>query len=109
MWIFIKTGFVSAVYKDGALQIRARDKKSLHEIAVYSKSKIVSTPVADYPYRIETNRETFAKFLSDQVMDINYQNFKSEVEITRGESFVSPLHKVWDIMHDVEDKEARAR
>ena len=26
MWVFTTTGFVSAVYKDGALQVRARDR-----------------------------------------------------------------------------------
>ena len=29
MWVFTTSGFVSAVYKDGAIQVRARDRKSL--------------------------------------------------------------------------------
>jgi hypothetical protein len=33
MWVFTTSGFLSAVYKDGALQVRARDRKSLDALA----------------------------------------------------------------------------
>ena len=109
MWIFTTDGFISAVYKENALQVRARDKKSLERLAKHTNSTIIKTPVADYPYRLETTRELFAKYIADQAMHINYTNFKNEVEDLRGHAFVKPLHKVWDAMHDVEDAEARVR
>lgn len=109
MWIFTTEGFISAVFKDNALQVRARDKKSLERLAKHTNATIIKTPVADYPYRLETTREALAKYMADQITHIHYKNFKSEVEDTRGHAFVRPLHKVWDAMHDVEDAEARVR
>jgi hypothetical protein len=32
-----------------------------------------------------------------------------EGEAVRGFEFEAPLHKVWDVMHEVEDSEARVR
>ena len=109
MWIFTTSGFVSAVYKDGAIQVRARDSKSLEVLAKECEAKIVATPVADYPYRIAISREQFASWVSKQALGIEYKNFKSEVADTRGHKFSKPLSQVWSVMHDVEDAKARVR
>jgi hypothetical protein len=109
MWIFTTEGFISAVHKDNAIQVRARDRKSLQHLAEHCGSKIVHTPLADYPYRMETDRPHLTSWLSLQVQLLDYSNFKSEVEAIRGFEFASPLHKVWEAMHDVEDAEARVR
>ena len=109
MWIFTTSGFVSAVYKDGAIQVRARDSKSLEVLAAECEAKIVATPVADYPYRIAISREQFAYWVSKQALGIEYKNFKSEVADTRGSKFSKPLSQVWSVMHDVEDAKARVR
>lgn len=109
MWIFTTSGFVSAVYKDGAIQVRARDSKSLEELAKECEAKIMATPVADYPYRIAISRDQFAAWISRQALGIDYRNFKSEVANTRGTQFAKPLAQVWSIMHNVEDVKARVR
>jgi hypothetical protein len=109
MWVFTTTGFVSAVYKDGALQVRARDRKSLHALSKDTGVAIVATPLADYPYRIAITNEQFSKWVSAQVMAVDYKNFKSEVADTLGYSFAKPLNQVWSAMHDVEDAQARVR
>jgi hypothetical protein len=109
MWIFTTEGFVSAVYKENMIQVRARDRKSLEDLAKDCKSKIIHTPLADYPYRLETGREHLSAWLSKQAQLLEYGNFKSEVEDIRGFEFAAPLHKVWDVMHEVEDSEARVR
>ena len=107
MWIFTTSGFVSAVYKDGALQVRARDRKSLAPLAKQTGADILATPLADYPYRIAITNEQFSKWISAQAMAIDYKNFKSEVAATRGYDFAHPLMKVWSAMHEVEDAGAR--
>ena len=107
MWIFTRDGFISAVYKYEGVQVRARDKESLRRVAEMAGADIRHSPHADYPYRVTTDRETLASFLSSEVMHLDYENFKSEVHAVRGLEFVRPLHKVWDVMHDVEDGEAR--
>jgi UDP-3-O-acyl-N-acetylglucosamine deacetylase len=109
MWVFTTTGFVSAVYKDGALQVRARDRRSLNALSKDTDASIVATPLADYPYRIAITNEQFSKWLQAQVLGINYKNFKSEVTDSRGYGFAKPLNQVWSVMHDVEDEKARVR
>jgi len=109
MWVFTTTGFVSAVYKDGALQVRARDRRSLNVLSKDTGASIVATPLADYPYRIAITNEQFSKWLQAQVLGINYKNFKSEVADSRGYGFAKPLNQVWSVMHDVEDEKARVR
>jgi UDP-3-O-acyl-N-acetylglucosamine deacetylase len=109
MWVFTTSGFVSAVYKDGALQVRARDRKSLEALSKETAAAIIATPLADYPYRIAITNEQFSKWLSQQVMSVDYKNFKSEIADTRGYGFAKPLNKVWSVMHEVEDAQARVR
>jgi len=109
MWVFTTSGFVSAVYKDGALQVRARDSKSLEILSEETAAAIIATPLADYPYRIAITNEQFSKWLSQQVMSVDYKNFKSEIADTRGYGFAKPLNKVWSVMHEVEDSKARVR
>jgi len=109
MWIFTTEGFISAVYKHDAVQVRARDRKSLEDLATHCASEIKHTPVADYPYRLETDRDHLATWLTKQAQLMDYSNFKTEVEDIRGFEFAAPLHKVWDVMHDVEDSNARVR
>ena len=109
MWIFTTEGFISAVYKHDAVQVRARDHKSLEDLATHCTSEIKHTPVADYPYRLETDRDHLATWLTKQAQLMDYSNFKTEVEDIRGFEFAAPLHKVWDVMHDVVDANARVR
>jgi UDP-3-O-acyl-N-acetylglucosamine deacetylase len=109
MWVFTTSGFVSAVYKDGAIQVRARDRKSLEPLAKQTGVAIVTTPLADYPYRIAITNEQFAIWVNQQALSIAYKNFKSEVADTRGYGFAKPLNQVWSVMHDVEDEKARVR
>ena len=109
MWIFSTKGFISAVYKHKAVQVRARDKHSLSDLSEYAQTPIIHTPLADYPYRLVTTNESFASWLSKEAISLDYSNYKSEVETTRGPNFAHPLHKVWSVMHDVEDADARVR
>ena len=109
MWVFTTSGFLSAVYKDGALQIRARDRKSLDVLANSTGAAIIATPLADYPYRIAITNEQFSNWLSQQAQAIDYKNFKSEVADTLGYGFAKPLNKVWSVMHEVEDERARVK
>lgn len=109
MWLFTSTGFISAVNKDGGLVVRARDRQSLQPLSEFTRTKIVHTPIADYPYRLTTDKEQFSRWLIEQINLLDYPNFKSEVAHSRGYEFAHPLNKVWSVMHDVEDENARKR
>lgn len=115
MWLFTQDGFISIVAhrrKPTIALVRARDAESLLPLVTYSDSpdlpnEITHTPDADYPYRLEIAWRQLSKYLVDQVYNISYDNFKNQVHDTRGDDFAAPLHKVWAIMHDVEDDTAR--
>lgn len=107
MWLFTNTGFVSAVKHGNDLVVRSRDKESLEPIAGLAKKEITSSPNSDYPYRVITDSETFARWAQHMALNIDYPNFKSEVAQVRGHDYAHALTRVWSVMHEVEDNEAR--
>ena len=107
MWLFTDTGFVSAVSAGSELMVRSRDRESLEPLAAVAKVEIKKTPKKDYPYRVFVKHEVFAEWVAMMVRNIQYGNFKSEVAVTRGYEFTHPLMKVWSVMHEVEDSDAR--
>lgn len=112
MWLFTETGFLSAVQKDPTkqvLSVRARDKQSLADLAGRFDLKIIQTPMADYPYRVEISKEQFAEWVSSEINSITYSNFKDQVSLIRDSKFAKLLGSVWSTMLGAEDKEARAR
>lgn len=109
MWIFTSGGFVSAVYTNGVIQVRGRDRLSLVSIAKAAGTEVICTQLADYPYRVATDKQTLAQWLQDEVLKMDYPNYKSEAFRVRGIQFARPLHDVWETMHFIEDIEARPR
>ena len=63
MWVFTTSGFVSAVFKDSAIQARARERKSLEPLAEQTWAAIVATSLANYPYRIAIANGQFTSLL----------------------------------------------
>jgi hypothetical protein len=109
MWLFTETGFLSAVQRDlnkYKLTVRARDRESLSDLASKFSLRIIKTPMADYPYRVEISKKDFATWVSGEVTGISYSNFKNQVSVVR-DSFAKLLGKVWSVMLDAEDSEAR--
>lgn len=81
MWIFTKYGMLSAVQhrdKKYTLCVRAREPKVLEMFCKRNKIKpcIRKTPTADYMYRMEFNKEKFAEAMLNEVLKIDYPNFK---------------------------------
>jgi len=46
--------------------------------------KIIHTPTADYRYRVVVSREAVASVFYDSIVDIDYPNFKDNVERIQG-------------------------
>lgn len=112
MWIFTQTGFVSAVHhysEPDTMVVRARDRVSLESIARSTDAPIEKTPVSDYPYRVHVKQAAFTQWLIAAVESLDYTNFKDRVGDTRGHEFAHTLMGVWNIMHEVEDADARRR
>ena len=109
MWIFTTSGFISAVRNpnDRTIIVRARDRESLTQISLYCKTTITLTQFADYPYRIVISPEKLIEWINNEIKAIDYSNFKNRVKITRGNKFEKALTQVWNIMHNIEDAQAR--
>jgi hypothetical protein len=102
MWIF-SDGFISVVAhneKTDTLLVRARDKDSLLSLVEATGATLRQTPNNDYPYRIEVLRETFSAWLADQVLNLDWTNYKAHMWSERPE-FGDALHDVWVAMHQV--------
>jgi len=111
MWIFSETGFISAVRKadrPDVITIRSRDKESLESIAALADVEVARSPYGDYPYRVFVDPQVFATWLSDVVLSLDYDNFKSHIAHTRGYDYAHELGRVWSVMLATEDADARA-
>lgn len=107
MWIFTQTGFVSAVAdleNNGNMVVRARDKKSLKPLVDATGAEILEISNRDYEYRIYISKEDFARCLTDDIMSVDYNNFKNRVWDTRGDRYHDTLSRVWGVMLDISDK-----
>jgi len=76
MWIFTTKGFVSAIYSNGNIIIRSRNKQHLKNL--FPNEDILETG-KDYPYRITIPKNKFIETMSKEMENINYHNFKDTV------------------------------
>lgn len=82
MWIFTKYGMLSAVehMKDKSLiHVRAREPKVLEMFAKRNglEVEVEKTPTCDYLYRATFDREAFAEAMKNEIMKIDYTNYKN--------------------------------
>lgn len=111
MWIFTDTGFVSAVRKPWApdkMTVRARDKESLDGLSKLSGEAISTSMDSDYPHRVVVADEVFKNWLLTTIEEMDYDNFKNRVAITRGKKFATLLGQVWYTMLGAEDLERQS-
>jgi hypothetical protein len=83
--------------------VRSRDRRSLQTLAETAGVEVISTPMADYPYRVVVPREQFTSWLTTRAAELDYSNFKSAVFTHRGHEFAHALSRVWSDMHEVTD------
>ena len=110
MWIFSETGFISAVRKNDnpdVITVRSRDRESLEPLASQAGVDIAKSPYGDYPYRAFIKPEVFTAWVSEVAGSLDYDNFKSHVAHTRGYDYAHDLGRVWSVMVDTEDHDAR--
>lgn len=102
MWIFLPKSFISVVQKPGdtdVLTVRARIKGDIE--SVFPQAKVEVNQGTDYKYRARVSREAVAKVLHDQVMNLDWSNFKGAVKAKkRHDAYMS----VWSAMHAVQDR-----
>lgn len=120
MWVMFDRGFLSAVQDadDPSLfKVRARDRMSLkamldclaeagHET---DGLEIVTGEGTDYRWRVILPRELFGVFLLQVSDEIDYENFKNKVTLTRGKRWHDVLMEVWVSMLKVDDGKPNAK
>lgn len=121
MWVFTKYGFVSIAcaskpnggIDESTVMVRARLRQHLENLKArfpdteLGKAKILESAGTDYKYRLVVPKEVWVSVLSELAMEQTWSNFKNEAarfarikKISDG--FVNALHKVWEIMHDLQ-------
>lgn len=83
MWIFTPVGFISIVQKPddiktGTLTVRARVKGDIAR--VFPGTKETAGGGTDYAYRAKVPREVVAKAIHDQIMGLDWDNFKNSIK-----------------------------
>ena len=100
MWMFTSKSFISVVQKPGdtdLLTVRARIKGDIENL--FPDAKIETNKGTDYKYRAKVPREVVAKALHDQVMSLNYSNFKNTVkDKKRHDAYMD----VWSAMYPLQ-------
>ena len=116
MWLFTRHGFYSVV-RDKAdarlIQVRARVKDDLELLTRFARQavgvtlpSIISTPDADYAYRIVIEQAVWVRIASALADDVNYPNFKDEIhgEADRDTTYL----KVWSAMNALQQQRKRS-
>lgn len=107
-WYFTRDGFYSAVQHNAdpsLIQVRARsyeDLERLQKRVPFEGDVILTTLDADYRYRANVDREEFAHYIFESIIDIDYVTRVKDV-ISRGEPRrKKAMLEVWQAMHDLQ-------
>ena len=118
MWLITPDGFYSIVEptthdklfqrhgKPGDLVVRARagsDLTNLRKRWLPELGKTITTPVnRDYGYRAFVDRDALARAVARITLAIDYSNFKDEVHDRLGHQRAGILHRVWNVLTDIQ-------
>ena len=77
------------------MHVRARRKKVLEQH--FPGEQIFENKKADYRFRVIIPRVRFAMFVSCQIMNIGYSNFKNSIPVNEKADldYVELCHEVW--------------
>ena len=79
MWIFTRDAFCSVVSNSDDLMVRCRFKTDAQHLAELLETDYITSGKADYRFRLFVDRPQFADVIRDQVLAIDYPNFKDVV------------------------------
>lgn len=104
MWVFTEFGFFSIVqHRSDAdtLLVRGRSRSDLVAFARRAKLPVRSVKrdtAADYEYRIAAPRSVVQGVVADALAGLDYDNFKSRVELTQGVDRERAYLEVWSAL-----------
>ena len=102
MWIVLNKSFLSIVKNrnnENELLVRARVKGDIEK--VFENADVFEDENADYKYRAYIDRKNVANKISDELLKINYDNFKNSVskdEYNRKNAYMN----VWSALNKLQ-------
>ncbi len=113
MWLMTRTGIFSITNAPGKsahwVQIRSRWRKDLSNLRdmhpALRSHKIITTPEADYRYRMVVTRTELHSVIRTEVEEVTYTNFKAAVAVAGDEARNNLLHRIWGVIADAASRE----
>tara|TARA_R110000751_G_scaffold286675_3_gene391231 strand:- start:9707 stop:10051 length:345 start_codon:yes stop_codon:yes gene_type:complete len=97
MWFAHNEGWLSIVmHRTRPEHLLVRARKYEHIESLFPHEDIYTDFNADYPYRADVLREDVATTIANELMEIDYDNFKNSVNDT---SLRIAYGKVWEDMY----------
>ena len=102
MWIVLNNSFLSIVKNrnnENQLIVRARVKGDIEKI--FEDADVFEDENADYKYRSYIKKENVANVISNELLKIDYDNFKSSVskdDIDRSHAYMN----VWSALNKLQ-------
>ena len=111
MWVFSKEGFFSVVCKEcheNEVLIRTKCKEDL--IKMFQKlddePRIIKKEEGNYKFRTILKKETWVKYLSGCVFDLNYKKVKENIVSEDDKARKVAYNSVWSTMYNWLGREA---
>ena len=98
MWIFTSNGMISIVRhraKPQMFMVRARQPEVLKKL--FPEFEIEETPEADYRYRAIITQSDMIELITDELEDLQYDNFKNSIV---DHDYHNACSKVWGVMYN---------
>ena len=118
MWLLTPQGFFSAVVSadsEADLLIRTRHRDDVDNLNAslralgFAAKPLIAYAGSDYAWRIVVPKNEWVAFLAQQVDDLQYDNFKSEVTKTQGIKRHDIYMRVWTALLAIEQLPGAAR
>lgn len=101
MWIFLSDAMLSIVQKRGERLLTVRSRRKGDIESVFPDAAVTADAGTDYKYRARIPRKKVAEVISQQIMNLDYDNFKSSVEDNdRHDAYMN----VWSAMMRYQNK-----
>ena len=104
MWIVLNKSFLSIVKNrndENQLLVRARVEGDIEK--VFENADVFEDNNADYKYRSYINRNIVAEIIKNELLNINYDNFKNSVaknETERKNAYMNVWSALYKLQND---------
>ena len=115
MWLFTKYGMYSIVQSSenpNHMLIRSRVRSHLTYLkkTFNLPTDVITTPKADYRFRLITTRDVAVSIITELAKDIDYSNFKHAAhDHLMDHGYSRALNNVWGEMHELQERTIRRR